>query len=41
MVVKLAKIDAPLDDIVITIDDEDWTIQVRANAGQTDLLIQK
>ena len=41
MVIKLAKIDDPLDDIIITINDEQKTIHVSANSGETDVTINK
>lgn len=41
IIVKLAKTDAPLNDVVINIDDNEWTIHVKADAGQTDLFIKK
>ena len=41
MVLKLAKIDAPMEDIIFSIDDENKTIKVLANNGETDVTINK
>ena len=41
MVIKLAKIDVPIGDIVLSIDNENKQIKLTANNGETDVTLNK